>query len=239
MPELESQEGMMRRAKLASKIIAIGEVIGQVNPEGHNKHSNYDFVGYEQVNAILRTYLPKYKLSIIPEIYDIIETAYSGVNSLGKPTTTIRTIVKGSMMIVDTETGYSIERKFVGADQDTGGKSAGQAVTEMLKRFELKLFHISTKSDIDPDSRTNEHQEQPRQQPPQQRPPANKSQPQQDKFSERLMAEFNLDPDKVLIRFKEMKPESKDTISVNDLPGHTKAWISANLAKFQDCGLAQ
>jgi len=246
MLELKSQEEMSLCAKLASKIIALGEEIGQVKAEGHNKHSGYDYVGYEQVNAMLRTYLVKHKLSIIPEVHDITETAHAGVNASGKPTTTIRTIVKGSMMLIDTETGYSIERKFVGADQDTGGKSVGQAVTEMLKRFELKLFHISTKSDIDPDSRTEElpDPKSPQPQPPR-RPaaPSRPATPPQSAtgsvFSETLMAEFNMDPDKVLIRFKEMKPDAANVASVNDLPGHTKAWISANLAKFQDCGLAQ
>ncbi len=43
--------------------------------------------------------------------------------------------------------------KWSGADQDTNGKSCGQATTEAEKRFLFKLFKISCKGDEDPDSR--------------------------------------------------------------------------------------
>ena len=65
-----------------------------------------------------------------------------------------RSVVEGKMTIFDLETGYSFTAAIVGADNDTGGKSLGKAVTEAVKRFEMKLFHISTQDDIDPDALT-------------------------------------------------------------------------------------
>jgi hypothetical protein len=225
MPESESQINM---AKLAMKIATIQHEIGQVKAEG--KNDKYDFIGYEQVNAILRKKLFEHKVAIVPSFQKVEEREFTSYNK-----TVTRTIVYGKAMIIDGETGVIIEVDIAGADQDYAGKSFGQACTEAVKRFELKLFHVSTKADIDPDSKNDN----PEPQPQPKRPPANKPQPQQDKFSERLMAEFNLDPDKVLLKFKEMKPAAQDVVSVDDLPGTTKAYISANLAKFQDCGLAQ
>ena len=138
------------KAAIAKKIATISYEIGRVKPEGHNNHSNYDFIGYEQVNAILRNKLHEHGLAIIPEFKRAEER---DMPISGKTWT--RTMIYGTVEIIDTETGESIFKDISGADQDVGGKSFGQACTEAVKRFELKLFHISTKSDIDPDNKTS------------------------------------------------------------------------------------
>jgi hypothetical protein len=139
-------------ARLASKINAITAELGAVGQDGTNTQSHYNYISYEQMNSLMRNLLPKHGLSIIPSIDDIREVPYTTKN--GSPG--IRSIVKATFLIIDCETGFSIERRFVGADQDVGGKSGGQAVTECTKRFLLKLFHVSSKGDVDPDSRTVE-----------------------------------------------------------------------------------
>jgi hypothetical protein len=149
---MEEKEKLEYRAKLTQKINAIAKAIGQVKAEGRNTHSKYDFVGYEQVNAMIRSLSPEYKLNIMPSIIDSNEISFN--DSKGRQV--VRTTVKMSFLLTDTETGYCEERFSIGADQDTMGKSFGQAVTEAQKRFELKLFHISTKADIDPDTKNTE-----------------------------------------------------------------------------------
>ena len=139
-------------ARLASKINAITAELGAVGQDGTNTQSHYNYTSYEQMNALMRKLLPAHGLSILPSVDDIKEYPYTTKNG----TPGVRTLVKASFLIVDCETGFSIERKFVGADQDFGGKSSGQAVTECTKRFLLKLFHVSSKNDVDPDSRTIE-----------------------------------------------------------------------------------
>ena len=136
---------------VAKKIAELTVEIGGLKKDKSDK-VNYDFHGYESVSAKLKPLLLKYKLALMPEIDDVKEE-YIKVESFGKIKTCIRTIVSGSILVIDYESGESLERKFAGIDQDFGGKSFGQACTEMMKRFELKLFHISTKQDIDPDSR--------------------------------------------------------------------------------------
>ncbi|MCP4103852.1 MAG: hypothetical protein GY750_20905 [Lentisphaerae bacterium] len=149
MTELEKLE---YRAKLTQKINAMADAIGQVKAEGRNTHSNYNFVGYEQVNALIRSLSPKFQLNIMPSITDSTETTFQD----NKGRQVVRTTVKMSFLLTDTETGYCEERFSRGADQDTMGKSFGQAVTEAQKRFELKLFHISTQADADPDTKNTE-----------------------------------------------------------------------------------
>ena len=152
MPDQNGITPAQGMGALASKINAITEELGAVAQDGQNNKSNYGYITYEQMNCHMRKLLPKHRLSIIPAIEDIRETQY--VTSKGTPG--VRTLVKGSFMIIDCDTGFFIERKFVGGDQDVGGKSGGQAVTECTKRFLLKLFHVSSKGDVDPDSQTVE-----------------------------------------------------------------------------------
>ena len=150
--EIDELKKMEYRAQLTSKINAMAKDIGQVKAEGKNTHSNYSFVGYEQVNAMIRSLCPVYNVNIMPSITESKENVYN--DSKGRQV--VRTTVKMSFLITDTETGYCEERFSMGADQDTMGKSFGQAVTEAQKRFELKLFHISTKADVDPDTKNTE-----------------------------------------------------------------------------------
>ncbi len=146
---ITSNENM---ARLASKINAITTELGAVGQDGTNTQSHYNYISYEQMNVLMRQLLPKHGLSILPSIDDIREVPY--VTKTGTPG--VRSVVKGSFLLIDCETGFAIERRFVGADQDVGGKSGGQAVTECTKRFLLKLFHVSSKGDVDPDSKTVE-----------------------------------------------------------------------------------
>ncbi len=61
-----------------------------------------------------------------------------------------------SFDIIDTETGYKIVSQFTGSDQDYGGKSEQQAITQCNKYFLFNLFKISTKDEQDGDSKTTE-----------------------------------------------------------------------------------
>jgi hypothetical protein len=142
-------------AKLAKKLAIISKELGAVAADAENAHDRYAYISYEKVNAVLRNILEKNGIAIIPNVENYQESQYkTAKGSMG-----IRTVVTIKFLIVDTETGFSIERSFVGADQDTKGKSMSQAITECQKRFELKLFHISTKGDVDPDSKSEEADE--------------------------------------------------------------------------------
>jgi hypothetical protein len=84
------------------------------------------------------------------------EQSFSTTDEKGKVKVTIRTNVKMAIDVIDTETGYCMPYYFTGSDQDTGGKSEQQAITQCFKYFLFKLFKISTKDDQDGDSKTQE-----------------------------------------------------------------------------------
>jgi hypothetical protein len=142
------------RAKLGAKIAAAAKAFGAVSEDGENKHSSYNYISSNKMVMILREHLSDHSLSIIPEVLEMHETSTTFTSSSGNESTWIRTTVKMSFEIIDTETGFSMTKTFFGADQDTGGKSSGQAITECTKRFYFKLFQISSKDETDPDSKT-------------------------------------------------------------------------------------
>ena len=145
-------EAMDMKKKLAQKITDVAKDIGKMEKDGQNTYSGYGYISSEAMLTKLREILPKHNLSIIPSITGYEETTFNS----GKDKTMIRTVVNMDNEIVDLETGYSIVCKAVGADQDVGGKSCGQAITEAYKRWLFKLFLVTSSDEIDPDSKTPE-----------------------------------------------------------------------------------
>jgi len=130
---------------IQSKINEVIKRLGKVEKDGNNTFSRYKYISAEQINGLLRDILPEVGLNIKSEVTDSSETNFPSKD--GK--TVIRTVVMMLFTITDTDGGDKVEVRFGGADQDTGGKSYGQAVTEATKRFQLKNFFISDKDDPD------------------------------------------------------------------------------------------
>jgi len=137
---------MLLKAKLHTKINEVVKRLGAIQEDGKNTAQNFGFISYQKMNAELRKVLPDVGLAISSEVNSYEERDYQNSNG----NIFIRTVVVMDFEIVDTETGYSETSKFAGGEQDYGGKSLGQAITECQKRFEFKKFHVSSK-DPDPD----------------------------------------------------------------------------------------
>ena len=135
-----------------SKLAKITGEIKAVSKDGKNSFSNYDYISYEQLNSIVRPLLSLNNIVIAPNITEYQE--HYTVNDKNKEV--VRSIVKGTIKVVCGDTGEVFEFGMMGADQDTGGKSMSQAVTEFEKRALFKLFKVSSKADVDPDSKTVE-----------------------------------------------------------------------------------
>jgi len=164
----DEKKVMECRAKLAKKILTISKALGAVQQDGQNTTGQgYKFISYEQADAHLRTLEEKYGVQIVPEIIAHNEEEYLTAEKPAYKTqykevpaqpakVGIRTTLDCIMHIIDAETGFQIDSRWCGADQDVGGKSFSQAITECCKRFKLKLYKISSKDDVDPDSKTTE-----------------------------------------------------------------------------------
>ena len=147
---------MLLRAQLHIKINSLAKELGAVKQDGVNDFDHYSFISYQYMDSLLNTLLPKHNLAISPQGDTFLERDIT--TSKGKPAT--RSCVTMLFDVIDLETGYSEIRKFFGADQDTKGKSLGQAITECDKRFKFKTFRVSSK-EADPDSNSLEHGSRP------------------------------------------------------------------------------
>ena len=143
---------MEYRAALGIKIEAMAKGIGALAKDGTNTFSNYSYISNEQLVAAMRQKLGEHMLSISTDVLDYEER--ESIDAKGKQV--IRTIVKMSFQIVDLETGYMELRQFMGAEQDSGGKSFSQAITQCTKYFYFKLFKVTSKDEQDPDGNTNQ-----------------------------------------------------------------------------------
>lgn len=135
-------------AKLASKVLSVSQELSLVN-DGKNQHSGYEYISYQNLNIKLPDLLVKHKLAIVPEILECKESEIVGKNG----STGIRSLIYMTFDVIDTETGFKITKKWISADNDNGGKSLGKAITEAMKRFEFKLFHVAS-NDKDTDETT-------------------------------------------------------------------------------------
>jgi hypothetical protein len=91
--------------------------------------------------------LPKVGLGIVPEIESVERTFSTNGNK-----TVCNSLVKMSFELIDQETGEKITKVFYGEANDTTDKATAKAITECQKRFEFKLFHVSSFEDKDNDA---------------------------------------------------------------------------------------
>ena len=136
-------------AKINEKIQRCAQDIGKMAQDGTNTFSKYKYISNVAMVGAMRDKLLRNKLSIIPSVVDFTERDLTVGN---KPA--IRTTVTMAFQITDLETGYSMIESFIGAEQDTGGKSMQQAVTQCCKYFYFKLFNVSSQDEIDGDEKT-------------------------------------------------------------------------------------
>lgn len=137
---------------LALKLARITAELGGIAKDGRNEHQKFDFISYEHLYAAVRPLLSREKVAIIPSVESVKEETYE-TNSGG---TGWRTTVTMKETIIDAESGDTMTASAMGSANDTGDKSLGKAITEADKRWLFKLFKVSSKDDVDPDSETPE-----------------------------------------------------------------------------------
>jgi hypothetical protein len=161
--EKSIQKEMQNRAQLSAKIEKLARDIGAMQKDGRNKFSSYDYISNEQLTTVLRERLHGAGIGIVSDVIDYDER--ESVNDKGKQV--IRSVVRMSFEITDHETGYREMHTFAGAEQDTGGKSFQQAITQCCKYFHFKLLKITSMEEKDPDQHTHEVAKAPALTPPQ------------------------------------------------------------------------
>ena len=87
-------------AKLGEKLNKMAFDLGAMTADGNNTYSGYKYISHEQASAKATNLCAKYNVALIPS-YDRAEE-----REVGRKLT--RTIVNGSVLILDCETGATI-----------------------------------------------------------------------------------------------------------------------------------
>lgn len=152
MTATKASQDAKNKAALATKLSKLRSEIGSLQQDGTNSYSKYNYISNEAMITAIRAHSDACQVNIVPEVDKWQERDYQ--DTKGK--TVIRTIVDMRFTIIDMETGHTEVYTFTGAEQDTGGKSFQQAVTQCTKYFYFKLFDVTSKDETDGDSKTTE-----------------------------------------------------------------------------------
>ena len=154
---MKPADALKLRAGLYAKVETIANAIGGLKKGGTASlggGKGYKFITHEQVTEAVRPLFKKHNLSVVFEVVEYQETPYEVVKKYNDSETRqqwVRTTITIAARITDTETGYQETLSFTGAEQDSGGKSMQQAISQAVKYCQFKLFKI-TENDTDGDN---------------------------------------------------------------------------------------
>lgn len=129
---------------------AISEILGELGAtkqDGQNSYQKFKYTSYDEFNAQIKPLLKKRGVAIYPSTKGVISHNVIGKTSSGKD-------IFGIVVEMEFTVSCGGEDKvfgWVAQGRCESGKEIAKAQTEGMKRFEMKLFHASTKNDIDPD----------------------------------------------------------------------------------------
>ena len=138
----------MENNKLSLAISSILGELGAVKQDGENKFQRFTYTTYDEFNSNIKPLLKKHKVAIFPETTEVISHEVIGKTKSGSA---ISGIVVKMRFTVSCE-GDTASFDWISQGRCESGKEIAKAQTEGAKRFEMKLFHSSTKNDVDPDS---------------------------------------------------------------------------------------
>lgn len=137
-------------SSLYSKLIAAAASVSGVEKNGKNTQQNYDYAKAEDVIAAASKALVGAGLALLPTMGEV-ETLREYETRSGSYGVTVR--VEMLYMVVDPETGESIERRYLGTGSDSpGDKAIYKAVTGAAKYFYAGLLGIGFGADPENDT---------------------------------------------------------------------------------------
>lgn len=129
---------------LATKLCKIMELTKTIGKSGYNSFQKYHYSTEQDIIEEIKKHLASIGVVLLPSVI-LEEHRERGKNDFVR--------VGISFLLVDTESGESLERVFYGTGEDNGDKALYKAYTGAMKYFLSKTFLIA--SDDDPE-RDNE-----------------------------------------------------------------------------------
>jgi len=132
---------------LAAKLVQVMGSVATVPKRGHNTFHNYDYAMEADVSEAVRRAMVEARVVMIPSLLDIREREMT----TRQQKTEIVTTVIMRYLIIDADTGATLEFHMPGSGQDPGDKGLAKAITAATKYAQLKAFQLSTGDDPEAD----------------------------------------------------------------------------------------
>lgn len=128
-------------SSLAAKLSYIQGHVANVEKSGWNEHHKFKFVQEHGMFEVLRPLLRECNVAVV------ISPATHGVTKDGQ-----RTILHGTLTLLDGDSEQTISASFAGEGQDTQDKGTAKAQTHFVKYALQKFFMIPTQAIDDSDN---------------------------------------------------------------------------------------
>src|SRR5262245_7034441 len=132
---------------LAAKLVQVMGSVATVPKRGHNTFHNYDYALEADVSEAVRHAMVEARVVMIPSLLDIREREVQTRQQRAEIVTTV--IMR--YLIIDADTGATLEFQMPGSGQDAGDKGLAKAITAATKYAQLKAFQLSTGDDPEAD----------------------------------------------------------------------------------------
>jgi len=132
---------------LAAKFVTVMAKIDTVPKRGHNDFHNYDYATEADVADAVRRAMVEARIAMIPSLVEIREREITTRQQKQEIVTTV--IMR--YLVIDADTGASLDFQMPGSGQDPGDKGLMKALTAASKYAALKAFQISTGDDPEAD----------------------------------------------------------------------------------------
>jgi hypothetical protein len=132
---------------LAAKLVTVMATVATVPKRGRNTFHNYDYATEADVAEAVRHAMVNARVVMIPSLVEIREREVTTRSNKPEVVTTV--IMR--YLVIDADSGASLEFQMPGSGQDAGDKGLMKAVTAATKYAQLKAFQLSTGDDPEAD----------------------------------------------------------------------------------------
>jgi hypothetical protein len=139
------------RGALSRKLAEVMAAVGRVPKNGWNDFHKYHYATEADIAEAIRSELATRSITLVPSVesYEVREIP----SKKAEKDSRFVTFLSMTFTFEDGDTGERIEKKWLGAGEDSGDKGAYKAMTGAEKYFLLKTFIVPTGDDPESDGK--------------------------------------------------------------------------------------
>jgi hypothetical protein len=130
---------------IAQKLADVTASVRQPPQSGRNTYHNYDYSTRDDIFGVIRGELSSRGVAVLPSIEDVQRTNTGKTTKSGLPI--VNTLVTVKILLVDAESGESLQQTWQGEAEGEDDKNVPKAVTQALRFWATNTFMLLDGSD--------------------------------------------------------------------------------------------